>query len=120
MAFDKIKRRLKIKRRIRKSLSGCFTTPRMSVYRSNKQISVQLIDDVKGCTLSSASSLMKEINDAAKGKTKTEQAALVGSKIAELAIKIGIKEVVFDRNGYLYHGRVKSLAEAARNGGLVF
>jgi large subunit ribosomal protein L18 len=120
MAFDKIKRREKIKRRIRKDVSGTSDCPRMSVYRSNKQISVQLIDDVKGVTLASATSLSKDILVQAKDKTKTEQAALVGKAIAEIALKSGISTVVFDRNGYLYHGRVKTLADAARSGGLQF
>lgn len=120
MAFDKIKRRAKIKRRIRKSISGTSDCPRMSVYRSNRQISVQLIDDLKGVTLVSASSLTKEATELAKGKTKTEQAAIVGNLVAELAKGKGIAKVVFDRNGFLYHGRVKSLADAARTGGLIF
>ncbi len=120
MAFDKIKRRAKIKGRIRKSVSGTSVRPRMSVFRSNKQISVQLIDDVNGVTIVAASSLIKEVADATKGKTKVDQAAAVGAIIAELAKKAGISEVVFDRNGYLYHGRVKSLAEAARTNGLIF
>ena len=120
MAFDKIKRREKIKMRIRKTMSGTSDCPRMSVFRSNKQISVQIIDDVNGVTLASSSSLVKEIADLAKGKTKIEQAELVGNKVAELALSKGISTVVFDRNGYLYHGRVKSLAEAARKGGLNF
>ncbi|GAB4315366.1 MAG: 50S ribosomal protein L18 [Bacteroidales bacterium] len=102
--------------RIRKTVHGTTERPRMSVYRSNKQIYVQLIDDTTGKTLVSASSL---------GKTdfqgnKTEQARMVGGMIAEKAKSAGIETVVFDRNGYLYHGRVKALAEAAREGGLKF
>ena len=120
MAFDKIKRRAKIKRRIRKSISGTSDCPRMSIYRSNRQISVQLIDDLTGLTLASTSSLIKEVAELTKGKTKIEQAAIVGNKIAEVAKGKGISKVVFDRNGYLYHGRVKSLADAARTGGLIF
>jgi len=120
MAFDKIKRREKIKRRIRKDVSGTSDCPRMSVYRSNKQISVQLIDDVAGITVASATSLSKDIIILAKGKTKTEQAAIVGKSIAEVALKNGITKVVFDRNGFLYHGRIKSLADSARSGGLQF
>ena len=120
MAFDKIKRRAKIKRRIRKSISGTSDCPRMSIYRSNRQISVQLIDDLTGLTLASASSLIKEVAELTKGKTKIEQVAIVGNKIAEVAKGKGISKVVFDRNGYLYHGRVKSLADAARTGGLIF
>lgn len=118
MALDKTSRRIRIKRRVRKVVSGSSTRPRMSVFRSNKQISVQLIDDKTGTTLASASSLAKEIAEV-KG-AKIEIAALVGKKIAEVAKEKGIEQVVFDRNGYLYHGRVKSLAEAAREGGLKF
>lgn len=116
MALSKRDRRLKIKRRIRKNISGTNDVPRMSVYRSNRQISVQVIDDLSGTTLVAASSLEKEI--AANKVTKVEQAKLVGKRIAEKALEKGIQEVVFDRNGYLYHGRLKSLADAAREGGL--
>lgn len=117
MALTKEERRLRIKRRIRKIVSGTAERPRMSVYRSNAQISVQLIDDKAGKTLLSVSSLCKEI---AEKKGKTEQAAFVGAAVAEKAKAAGIEAVVFDRNGYLYHGRVKALADAARNGGLNF
>lgn len=109
-------RRLKIKRRIRKKISGASSRPRMSVFRSNKQIYVQLIDDLSGKTLAAASSREEEI--ASQKVNKIEQAALVGKLIANKAKEAGIEEVVFDRNGYLYHGRVKSLADAARKGGL--
>lgn len=109
-------RRLKIKRRIRKKISGASSRPRMSVFRSNKQIYVQLIDDLSGNTLAAASSREEEI--ASQKVNKIEQAALVGKLIANKAKEAGIEEVVFDRNGYLYHGRVKSLADAARKGGL--
>lgn len=109
-------RRLKIKRRIRKKISGASARPRMSVFRSNKQIYVQLIDDLSGKTLAAASSREEEI--ASQKVNKIEQAALVGKLIANKAKEAGIEEVVFDRNGYLYHGRVKSLADAARKGGL--
>ncbi len=111
-------RRFRIKQRVRKIVSGTPDRPRMTVYRSNKAIYVQLIDDLVGKTLISASSgekVMKEV----KG-TKTEVAKQVGKLIAEKAQQAGITNVVFDRNGYLYHGRVKSLAEAAREGGLKF
>lgn len=118
MAFDKKIRRQKIKENIRKKISGTSEMPRMSVYRSNKQISVQLIDDVAQTTLAAASSLNKEIADF-KGN-KTQQADKVGELVARLALEKGITQVVFDRNGYLYHGRVKALAEAARKGGLKF
>ena len=117
MAFSKINRRAKIKRRIRKKVSGTAQLPRLTVFRSNKQIYAQLIDDTNGVTLVSASSYK---NDAAEKVTKIEQAAIVGKEVAEKAIKAGIEKVVFDRNGYLYHGRVKSLADSAREGGLKF
>ena len=117
MAFSKLKRRAKIKRRIRKKISGTSTLPRLSVFRSNKQIYAQLIDDVNGVTLASASSYK---NKAADKKNKIDQAAVVGKEVAERAVKAGIETVVFDRNGYLYHGRVKSLADSAREGGLKF
>ncbi|MFT3740354.1 MAG: 50S ribosomal protein L18 [Breznakibacter sp.] len=118
MAFSKIERRLKIKKRIRKNVVGTPERPRMSVFRSNKQISVQIIDDSKGTTLVSASSLVKDISG--QSGTKTDKAALVGKLIAEKALSAGISQVVFDRNGYLYHGRVKQLADAAREAGLKF
>jgi large subunit ribosomal protein L18 len=118
MALTKRERRLRIKRRVRKSISGTAERPRMSVFRSNKQISVQIIDDVTGKTIVSISSSVKEI--AEKNGTKMEQAEFVGQAIAEKAVAAGISEVVFDRNGYLYHGRIKSLADAARKGGLKF
>ena len=111
---SKIARRNKIKTRIRGKISGTAARPRMSVYRSNKSIYVQVIDDLNGTTLVSASS-----KGIAEG-TKTEIAAKVGEEIAKKAVEKGISEVVFDRNGYLYHGRVKSLADAARKGGLKF
>jgi len=117
MAFSKLARRAKIKRRIRKNISGTSTTPRLTVYRSNKQIYAQIIDDLNGVTLVSASSQgVKECENV----TKVEQASVVGKLIAEKAIKAGVETVVFDRNGYLYHGRVKSLADSAREGGLKF
>jgi len=109
-------RRLKIRRRIRKTITGSSERPRMNVFRSNKQIYVQLVDDLKGHTIVSASSQEESI--ASQKLNKVEQSALVGKLIAEKAKEAGISEVVFDRNGYLYHGRVKSLAEAARKGGL--
>ena len=107
-------RRNKIKTRIRSKVSGTAQRPRMSVFRSNKGIYVQLIDDLEGRTLAAASS--KGITEG----TKTEVAGKVGEQIAKKAQEIGIAEVVFDRNGYLFHGRVKSLAEAARKAGLKF
>ena len=118
MALTKVERRIRIKRRIRKVIFGTAERPSLSVFRSNKQISAQLIDDNAGKTLVAATSLCKEI--AEKKGNKTEQAQLLGAMIAERAKAAGIDSVVFDRNGYLYHGRVKALADAARNGGLNF
>ena len=113
--IQKIARRLKIKASIRTKVSGTAERPRLTVFRSNSQIYAQVIDDTKGVTLASASSL--GIKDKV---TKSEKAALVGKAIAEAAKKAGVNEVVFDRNGYLYHGRVQSLADAAREAGLQF
>ena len=118
MALTKLERRVKIKNRVRKIVSGTADRPRMSVFRSNSEIYAQLIDDANGVTLLAASSKAKEIAGATG--TKTEKAALVGKLVAEKAIAAGITTVVFDRNGYLYHGRVKQLADAAREGGLKF
>ena len=112
----KVYRRIRIKQRIRKTISGTPERPRMTVFRSNKQIYVQLIDDLNGKTIVTASSLDKAIDNAKVNKI--EQAKKVGNMIAEKAKAVSITEVVFDRNGYLYHGRIKSLAEAAREGGL--
>lgn len=112
--ISKIARRNKIKTRIRGKISGTAERPRMSVFRSNKGIYVQLIDDLAGRTLASASSKGLE------GGTKIEVAARVGAEIAKKALEGGITAVVFDRNGYLFHGRVKSLADAAREAGLKF
>ena len=110
----KLKRRIKIKSRVRSKISGTAERPRMSVFRSNKQIYVQVIDDLKGETLPSASSLGMPT------MPKIEQATKVGELIAKKAQEAGITAVVFDRNGYLYHGRIKAVADAARNGGLKF
>ena len=120
MSLNKIERRERIKMRIRKIVSGTPSQPRMTAYRSNKQIYVQFIDDLAGVTLATASSLDKEVAEAVAGKNKCEVAALVGKLAAERATAKGISVVAFDRNGYLYHGRVKQLAEAAREGGLKF
>ena len=117
MAGTKVSRRDRIKRGLRKRLSGSSERPRLSVYRSNKGIYAQVIDDQAGVTLVSASSLAKDFS--ASG-TKVEQSKAVGKLIAEKALAAGISKVVFDRNGYLYHGRVKSLAEGAREAGLDF
>lgn len=116
--FDKEGRRRRIRYRIRKKISGTAEKPRLCVYRSNKEIYVQLIDDRAGHTIASASS-RAEGGDTA-GKPKTEQAKAVGKAIAEKASAAGITEVTFDRAGYLYHGRVKALADGAREGGLQF
>jgi len=118
MALQKQERRERIKKRIRKIVYGTTQTPRLSVFRSNKQIYAQIIDDESGKTLAYASSLEKDI--VAVSGNKTEKAALVGKLIADKAKAINIEQVVFDRNGYLYHGRVKSVADAAREGGLKF
>ena len=106
--------------RICKIVNGTPEQPRMTVFRSNKQIYVQFIDDLAGVTLATASSLDKEVVAEAAGKNKCEVAALVGKLAATRAIEKGISTVAFDRNGYLYHGRVKMLADAAREGGLKF
>ncbi len=106
--------------RIRKIVNGSAEKPRMTVFRSNKQIYIQFIDDTKGVTLATASSLDKEVAEKAAGLKKCDVAALVGKLAAERAQQKGITEVAFDRNGYLYHGRVKVLADAAREGGLKF
>ena len=111
---NKIERRTRIKYRVRNKISGTADCPRMSVFRSNKQIYVQIINDENGCTLAAASSLSLD------KMPKKEQAAKVGEMIAEIALKAGITKVVFDRNGYLYHGRVQDLANGARKGGLKF
>ena len=114
MAFNKIERRIKIKFRIRKKVVGTAERPRLSVFRSNKQIYAQVINDKAGVTLAAASSLgFEKMN-------KTEQAKKVGLLLAEKAKAAAVESVVFDRNGYLYHGRVQSLADGAREGGLNF
>ena len=118
--ITKIERRIKIKYRVRNKISGTAERPRMSVFRSNKQIYVQVVDDTKGITLCSAASNDKALAEACKGKTGCEAAAIVGKAIAERALAAGITTISFDRGGYLYHGRVKSLADGAREGGLKF
>ncbi|WP_046745091.1 50S ribosomal protein L18 [Kordia zhangzhouensis] len=117
MGLSKTERRQRIKNRIRKIVGGTEARPRLSVFRSNKEIYAQIINDVDGKTLVAASSRDKDIK--AEG-TKSEIAAQVGKAIAEKALKAGIETISFDRGGYLYHGRVKSLAEGAREGGLKF
>ena len=118
MALTKNERRQRIKNRIRKVVSGNESRPRLSVFRSNKEIYAQIVDDVTGKTIAAASSRDKDISGT-KGN-KTEIATLVGKAIAEKAIKAGVETISFDRGGYLYHGRVKSLAEGAREAGLKF
>lgn len=114
MALSKLERRTRIKHRIRKIITGTAAKPRLSVFRSNKEIYAQLIDDVNGVTIASVSS--RDI----KTSTKQEAAAAVGKAIAEKGATAGVETVAFDRNGYLYHGRVKTLADAAREAGLKF
>ena len=114
MALSKLERRHRIKNRIRKIISGTSEKPRLSVYRSNKEIYAQIVDDVAGSTLVSVSS--RDL----KASTKIEAAQAVGKAVAEKANKAGVETVAFDRNGYLYHGRVKVLADAAREAGLKF
>ncbi len=118
MALTKQERRYRIKKRIRKIVAGTAERPRLNVFRSNKQIYAQLIDDFSGKTLLAVSSLSKDF--AGAEGTKVEMAAKIGKAVAEKALAAGISAVVFDRNGYLYHGRVKQLADAAREGGLKF
>ncbi|MFN8210294.1 MAG: 50S ribosomal protein L18 [Bacteroidales bacterium] len=119
MALTKLERRTRIRMRIRKKISGTADKPRVAVFRSNNQIYAQVIDDLSGVTLLSASSKEKEIASK-KGIKKTEQAAFVGKLLASKCKEKGIETVTFDRGGYKYHGRVKSLADAAREGGLKF
>lgn len=112
--------RLKRHRRIRKRVRGTAARPRLCVFRSSMHIYGQIIDDVHGVTLSSASSQSPEVRDALKGKTKTEVSRSVGQLVAERALAAGIKQVCFDRGGYLYHGRIKAFADGTRKGGLEF
>ncbi len=118
MALNKQERRIKIKLKLRKKINGTASSPRLNVYRSNAEIYAQLVDDKAGKTLLAVGSNDKSVSTAKA--TKIEKAKLVGKLIAEKAVANGIKEVVFDRNGFLYHGRIKSLAEGAREGGLKF
>ena len=114
----KLERRQKIRYGIRKKVAGTAGKPRLSVFRSNAEIYVQLIDDANGVTLAAASSRDKDI--AAQKVTRIEKSKLVGAAIARKAVDLGVKDVVFDRGGNLYHGRVQSVADGAREGGLVF
>jgi large subunit ribosomal protein L18 len=106
--------------RVRRLVSGNAGVPRLNVFRSLKHIYAQIIDDVAGRTLVSSSTLDAEIRDQIEGLSKIDQAKLVGKRLAEKAVSSGVTKVVFDRSGYLYHGRVKALADASREGGLVF
>jgi large subunit ribosomal protein L18 len=120
MALTKIQRRERIRNRIRKVISGTAQRPRMAIFRSNKQIYVQFIDDVNANTITAISSLDKTLAEQIKGKSGVETAKILGRLAAERAIAKGITSVIFDRGGYLYHGKIKSLAESAREGGLKF
>jgi len=112
--------RLKRKKRIRKKIHGTPQRPRLSVFRSARHIYAQIIDDTAGHTLASASTADQQAKDTPKFKNKVAAANFVGKLVGERALNVGIKEVVFDRNGFLYHGRVKSLSEGARKAGLIF
>ncbi|RKZ22482.1 50S ribosomal protein L18 [bacterium] len=114
--FKRIRRHL----RVRKKVFGTAQKPRLSVYRSLKHIYGQLIDDTRGLTLLAVSSLTKDLREQLKGKKKTEQAKIVGEYLGKKALEKGITEVVFDRGGFLYHGRVKAFADGARKAGLKF
>ena len=116
MGLSKLEKKERIKRRVRKNIFGTASKPRLSVFRSNKEIYAQIIDDEKGHTIVSATSHIKGFPSG----TKSEKANEVGKAIAKKAVEAGVDTVVFDRNGYVYHGRVKSLAEGAREGGLKF
>ena len=118
--FDKNEERLKRHKRVRAKISGTPERPRLNVYRSTVHIYAQIIDDVAGNTLVACSTMEKEIAKAVSGKTKTEHAKIVGEELAKKAVAKGITEVVFDRGGYLYTGRVAALAEGARANGLKF
>ena len=118
--IDKNQERLRRHVRVRKKVSGTAQTPRLSVYRSLNHIYAQVIDDVKGVTLCSASTMEKSVKAEIKDMTKTDAAKVVGKTVAQRAIKAGIKDVVFDRGGYLYTGRVQAVADGAREAGLNF
>ncbi|HUT19017.1 MAG TPA: 50S ribosomal protein L18 [Anaerolineae bacterium] len=106
--------------RVRRKISGTGSVPRLSVFRSLKHVYAQIIDDTAGMTLVSASTLDADVRDQVAGLNKTEQAKVVGKRLAEKALSSGVTQVVFDRGGYLYHGRVKALADASREAGLEF
>jgi large subunit ribosomal protein L18 len=112
--------RLRRKRSIRRRISGTAARPRLSVFRSSKHIYAQLIDDVSGETLVSASTQSPELREELQGKKKSEKAVLVGQLVAKKSLEREINKVVFDRNGFIYHGRIKAVADGAREGGLLF
>lgn len=118
--FDRNVLRLQRHARLRKAMAGTPARPRLSVFRSLKHIYAQIVDDSKGATLAAASTRDPELRDQVKGKKKADAGVLVGQLIARRALEKGIKQVVFDRGGYKYHGRVKALADAARKAGLEF
>ena len=118
--IDKNKERLRRHLRVRKKVSGTSATPRLSVYRSLNHIYAQIIDDTKGVTLCSASTMEKDVKSKIEGLSKTDAAKVVGKSVAEKAAALGVKQVVFDRGGYLYTGRVQALADGAREAGLDF
>ncbi len=120
MKRDKQFLRLKRKKSIRKRIFGTSERPRLSVFKSAKHIYAQVIDDTSGVTIAAASTLSKSFKESLVGKSKMEKATAVGTLVADLAKKAGVKEVVYDRNGFLYHGRIKALADAAREQGLSF
>lgn len=114
----KVVRRARIRRRLRTRIAGSADRPRLSIFRSNRQIYAQIINDDEGVTLASCSSRIKDVSS--QPLSKTEQSRMVGQKLAEIALSKGVNSVIFDRGGYKYHGRVKALAEGAREGGLNF
>ena len=118
--YSRVSARLRRKRRIRKKISGSGDRPRLCVFRSSRHVYAQIVDDSQGRTLAAASSLSQEIREKLKGLKKTEAAREVGKLLAQRAKERGIQTVVFDRNGFLYHGRVKSVAESCRENGLSF
>ena len=120
MSLNKSERRQRIQYRVRKTVSGTAARPRLSVFRSNKEIYAQIIDDIAGQTIVSASTLDNELKEKLSSTHNKEAAKLVGEIVGKKALDKGIKEVVFDRGGYIYHGRIKELAEGAREAGLKF
>lgn len=112
--------RLRRHRRIRKNLSGTADVPRLAVFRSHMHIYAQLIDDVAGCSICGTSTLDPSLKESLAGKSKSEKSKLVGKRIAEIAKGRGVEKIAFDRGGYVYHGRIRALAEGAREGGLLF